>query len=100
MATKFITIRIPIPYIRLNRSIEKESLYVTSEDFAVRILDIKTRIASLKSRLGWTEKSNKSTQTQSEPVVASTPTVQRQDPIRAQKEAELADLKAKLLGRK
>ena len=100
MATKFITIRIPIPYIRLNRSIEKESSYVTSEDFAVRILDIQTRIANLKSSLGWTEKSNKSTQTPPEPMVASTPAVQEQDTVRAQKEAELNDLKAKLLGKK
>jgi hypothetical protein len=79
---------------------KQEESYVTSDDFAIRILDIQTRIASLRSRLGWTEKSNKSTQTQSKPVVASTPTVQKQDPIRAQKEAELNDLKAKLLGKK
>lgn len=83
-----------------NKHKHKEQSYVTSDDFAIRILDIQTRIANLKSSLGWTEKSNKSTQTQSKPVVASTPTVQEQDTVRAQKEAELGDLKAKLLGKK
>lgn len=100
MATKFITIRIPIPYIRLNRVIEEEQSYVSSDDFAARILEIQTRIASLKSRFGWSEKSNKSTQTQPKSMVAPETTVQKQDSIRAQKEAELNDIKAKLLGKK
>ena len=83
-----------------NKHKHKEESYVTSDDFAVRILDIKTRIAALKSSLGWTEKSNKTTQTQSKPVVAPTPELQSQTAVRAQKEAELNDLKAKLLGKK
>ena len=79
-----------------NKHKHKEESYVTSDDFAVRILDIKTRIAALKSSLGWTEKSNKDIKVQSKPVVV--PEKQLQDSI--DKEAELNDLKAKLLGKK
>jgi hypothetical protein len=83
-----------------NKHKKEEESYVSSDDFAVRILDIQTRIANLKGRLGWTEKSNKTTQTQSKPVVAPTPELQSQTAVREQKEAELNDLKAKLLGKK
>ncbi len=83
-----------------NKHKQEEQSYVTSDDFAIRILDIQTRIANLKSSLGWTEKSNKSTQTQSKPVVAPTPELQSESNVRAQKESELNDLKAKLLGKK
>lgn len=79
---------------------QEEESYVTSEDFAIRILDIQTRITALRSRLGWSEKSNNRTQTSPEPVVAPTPELQSQADARAQKEAELADLKAKLTGKK
>ena len=83
-----------------NKHKQQEESYVASEDFAIRLLDIQSRIANLKSSLGWDQKSNKSTQTQSKPVVASTPELQSQTDVRAQKESELDDLKAKLLGKK
>ena len=99
MATKFITIRIPICYLRLNRTVEKEASYVASDDFAVRLLEIQTRISALKSRFGWREKSNKNTQTQSKPVVDTKAQQQREDSV-VSRNAELEDLKAKLLGKK
>lgn len=74
----------------------KDESYVASEDFAVRIFEIQTRIADLKRRLGWTEKSNKNIEIQPEPVVVQ----EKQLSDTAAKEAELNDLKAKLLGRK
>lgn len=83
-----------------NKHKQQEESYVASDDFAIRILDIQTRIAALKSSLGWTEKSIKTTQAQSKPVVAPTPELQSQTDVREQKEAELNDLKAKLLGKK
>ena len=79
-----------------NKHKHKEESYVTSEDFAIRLLDIQTRIANLKSSLGWTEKSNKDIKVQSKPMVV--PEKQLQDTIN--KEQELNDLKAKLLGKK
>lgn len=79
-----------------NKHKQQEESYVASEDFAIRLFEIQSRIASLKSRLGWTEKSNKDSKVQSKPVVV--PEKQIQDTI--DKEAELNDLKAKLLGKK
>lgn len=100
MATKFITIRIPIPSLRWFKKQKEENSYAASDDFAARILEIQTQIAALRSSLGWTEESNKTTQTSTKPVVASTTAVQEQSAVRASKEKELADIKAKLLGKK
>lgn len=94
MATKFITIRIPIP--RINRIVEEEQSYVASDDFAVRLFEIQSRIAALKSSLGWTKKSNKDIEIRSKPVVVQ----EKQLSDTAAREAELNDLKAKLLGKK
>lgn len=99
MATKFITIRIPIPDLRINKTVKKEQSYVASDDFAVRLFEIQSRIAALKSSFGWTEKSNKNTQTQSKPVVDTKAQQQREDSI-VSRNAELSDLKAKLTGKK
>ena len=103
MATKFITCRIPVPYIRLNRCVsKKEESYVTSDDFAIQIFDIQTRIAALRSSLGWTKKSNKTTPSQSKPMVVQEPQQPKDntEDVQAAREAELNDLKAKLLGKK
>ena len=82
-----------------NRDIAvREKSHVTSDDFAIRLLEIQTRIADLRSRFGWTEKSNKNTKTQPKYVVEPKESPNNTDTI--QREQELQNLKAKLLGRK
>jgi hypothetical protein len=82
---------------------DNEGSYVASDEFALRISEIKRRIASIKSNRGWDKKPTKVPQTQSESLVvkAAERTEQRTETLRKTKETEMNDLKAKLLkGRK
>jgi hypothetical protein len=68
------------------------------EDFSIRIAEIKSRIAYLRSVIGGTEESN-----QDSSIVAERPKdreVRKDDDQRSEKERELADIKAKLLGKR
>ena len=69
-------------------------------DLSIRVAEIQSRIAALRSSLERSEKSDKSTSSQSEQLVGKTPAVPKQDDVRASKEAEMMALKAKLLGKK
>ena len=99
MATKFITIRIPIPTLSWFTK-EEESLYEPRQDFSARTADIKARIAAVRSSLERSEKSSKVSQTRSKHVVAKEPQQPARDPDRAQRAQELDALKAKLLAKK
>jgi len=99
MATKFITIRIPIPSLSWFTK-EEEPLYEPCQDFSARTAEIKARIAAVRSSLRESEKSSKVSQTRPEHVVAKEPQQPARDPDRAQRAQELDALKAKLLGKK
>jgi len=99
MATKFITIRIPIPTLSWFRT-EEEPLYESRQNFSARTAEIKARIANLRSSLGGTENSTKTTQAQPKHVVAAEPQQPVRNPDRAQRAQELDAMKAKLLGKK
>lgn len=100
MATKFITIRIPIPRILTWFKKEEEQSYVPSNDLSIRVAEIQSRIAALRSSIERREKSNKNTSPQAQQLVGEATTTPKQDNVRASKEQELANLKAKLLGKK
>lgn len=99
MATKFITIRIPIPSLSWFTK-EEEPLYEPCQDFSARTAEIKARIAALRSSLEQSPKPVETPQTQSEHVVAEEPQQPPRDTNREQKARELAAMKAKLLGKK
>lgn len=78
-------------------------------ELAEKVTDLRARIADLRSRIGGNDESDKSTQTQSEPMVVEQKRKQdeyvaqartRVDPAREAKAAELDALKAKLMGKK
>jgi len=98
MATKFITIRIPIPTLSWFQ--KEEPVYELQQDEFARTAEIKARIAALRSSLSSTQHPIKTSCTQPEHVVAKEP----QQPARAlgreQKTRELDAMKAKLLGKK
>ena len=98
MATKFITIRIPIP--TLSWFCKEETLYEPQTDAFARTAEIKARIATLRSSIERSEKSPKVSQTRSQSVVAEEPQQPPRDADREQKARELAAMKAKLLGKK
>ena len=99
MATKFITIRIPIPTLSWFRT-EEEPLYESRQNFSARTAEIKTRIANLRSSLEESSKPVKTPQTQPKPVVAEEPQQSARTPDRAQRAQELNAMKAKLMGKK
>ena len=99
MATKFITIRIPIPSLSWFKR-QEEDYIAEAEHRSHRISEIQARIAALRSSIERSEKSDKITQTQPEQLVVPPATVQQQSLVRDQKERELNDIKAKLLGKK
>jgi len=99
MATKFITIRIPIPTLSWFTK-EEEPLYEPRQDFSARTAEIKARIAALRSSLGREEKSTQVPQARPKHVVAEEPQQPPRDTDREQKARELAAMKAKLLGKK
>ena len=99
MATKFITIRIPIPSLSWFRK-EEEQSYAASNDLSIRVAEIQSQIAALRSSIERREKSNKNTSSQPQQLVGTATTTPEQDNVRASKEQELADIKAKLLGKK
>ena len=99
MATKFITIRIPIPTLSWFTK-EEEPLYEPRQDFSARTAEIKARITTLRRSIEQSEKSPKVSQTRSQSVVAKEPQQPARDVNREQKTAELNDIKAKLLGKK
>ncbi len=99
MATKFITIRIPIPTLSWFTK-EEEPLYEPRQDFSARTAEIKARIATLRRSIERSEKSSKGSQTQTQSVVAEEPQQPHRGNDREQRAAELNDIKAKLLGKK
>jgi hypothetical protein len=76
---------------------QEESKDEDESDLSIRVAEIRSRIASLRSSLERAEKSNKSTPTQPEPVVEPSQPTDNTNAI--QREQELRDLKAKLLSR-
>ena len=79
---------------------QKEPENELESDLSIRVAEIQSRIAALRSSLERTERSNKNTPTQPKPVVGNAPAATEQDAVRAAKEAEMMALKAKLLGKK
>lgn len=78
-------------------------------ELAEKVTELRARIADLRSRVGGNDESDKSTQTQSEPMVVEQKRKQdecvaqartRVDPAREAKAAELSAMKAKLMGKK
>lgn len=98
MATKFITIRIPIPTLSWFQ--KEEPVYELQQDEFARTAEIKARIAALRSSLGSTQHSIKTSCTQPEHVVAKEPQQPAGALGREQKTRELDAMKAKLLGKK
>jgi hypothetical protein len=70
------------------------------DDLTTKITDIKKRIATLERTIGRRTKSNSTSQTQSDQILATQtgPKVEVVEP--SNKDKELADIKAKLLGKK
>ena len=98
MATKFITIRIPIPTLSWFR--KEETLYEPQTDAFARTAELKARIAALRSSLEQSPKPAKTTQAQPKHVVAEEPQQPPRDTDHKQKEQELNAMKAKLMGKK
>lgn len=69
-----------------------------SEEVAIRLLEIHTRIADLRGRLRGQEESNQATKI--EPEYEKVREFYPSENDRSSKEKELEDIKAKLLGRK
>ena len=94
MATKYITIRIPIPTISWGAK-EEEIKYDTTDWIPAKVADIKSRIAAIESSLGWTKKSNQVNKVSlPRQTVYERRTESRSDPDLSKSQ----DLKAKLLG--
>ena len=79
--------------------------YVASDEFSIRVSEIKRRIASIKSDRGWNKKPTKISSTQSKPMVEKATESNHNKSGKAsqklKKDTELNDLKAKLMkGRK
>lgn len=70
---------------------------VDASDLSIRILEISSRIATLRSRLASNNQSNQTASIQSQSVVATTA---EKSSSQNSKQKELDDLKAKLLGKK
>ena len=98
MATKFITIRIPIPTLSWFQ--KEEPVYELQQDEFARTAEIKARIAALRSSLEQSPKPVETTQAQPKHVVAEEPQQPPRDTDREQKARELAAMKAKLMGKK
>ena len=98
MATKFITIRIPIP--TLSWFTKEEVLDEPQTDIFARTAEIKSRIAAARSSLGEPKKPVKIPQTQPKYVVAEEPQQPTRAADREQKTQELDDMKARLMGKK
>jgi len=98
MATKFITIRIPIP--SLSWFHKEETLHEPKTDAFARNAEIKARIAALRSSLEQSQKPVETAQAQPKHVVAEEPQQTPRDTDREQKARELNAMKAKLLGKK
>ena len=81
---------------RESKNSNQESKYDGIENLEERILDIRRRIAELRSRLDYTPTQPRTIETTRE-VQKLQPSV---DEAREKKNAELEDIKAKLLGRK
>lgn len=96
MATKFITIRIPIPTISWGAK-KEEIKYETTDWIPARVADIKSRIAAVESSLGWTKKPKQVSKVSiPRQTVHERGTESRSNPNISNAE----DLKAKLLGLK
>lgn len=70
-------------------------------DLSLRVAEIESRIATLKRGLEQSEKSSMGSPTLSQPLVDKTP--QQSQPVNVEqttKEAEMMELKSKLLGKK
>lgn len=98
MATKFITIRLPIPSLSWFR--KEETLYEPQTGAFARTAELKARIAALRSSLEQSPKPVETTQAQPEHVVAEEPQQPPRDVSREQKAQELNDIKARLMGNK
>ena len=98
MATKFITIRIPIPTLSWFRT--EEPTNEPKQDPFARTAEIKARIAALRSSLSESPKPAETTPSQAQPVVAEEPQQPARTPDRAQRAQELNAMKAKLMGKK
>ena len=96
MATKFITIRIPIPTLSWFK--KEEVIYEPEQDQLAKIAELKARIAAFRSSYEWTKEPTKVSQAQPEPVVAE----ETQQPARADnnKGKDLDAMKAKLMGKR
>ena len=69
-------------------------------DLSIRVAEIQSRIAALRSSLERTEGSNKNTPTQPKPVVGIPEPTDKTSDVRIAKAEEMMALKAKLLGKK
>jgi len=78
--------------------------YVTSEEFAIRLFEIQTKIANIRRMAGWDQKSYKNFEVESRESKPSgiykTESSGHNDGTKEVKEKELDDLKQKLMRRK
>ena len=79
---------------------QEESKDEFESDLSIRVAEIRSRIAALRSSLERAEKSNKTTPTQPKSFVEPAQSTDNTKDVRAAKEAEMMALKAKLLGKK
>ena len=81
------------------RDPKEEYNYVTSEDFAIRLLEIQTKISNIRSSQGWDKKPNRNTKAVTERK--ENRTVHKTDDERISRDQEMNELKMKLMkGRK
>ena len=77
------------------RDPKEEYNYVTSEDFAVRLLEIQTKISNIRSSQGWDRKPNRNLEAVTK--LEENRTVHKTNDERVSREQEMNELKMKLM---